>query len=48
MLVVGGTSGYQAETPVNFIFGKHLSIIGSTMAPPDDFRTVMRFALRGG
>ncbi len=47
MLVVGGTSGYQAETPVNFIFGKHLSIIGSTMAPPDDFRTVMRFVFEG-
>lgn len=47
MLVVGGTSGYQAETPVNFIFGKHLSIIGSTMAPPDEFRTVMRLIFEG-
>lgn len=47
MLVVGGTSGYTAETPVNYIFGKHLSIIGSTMAPPDDFRTVMGLIFEG-
>lgn len=47
MLVVGGTSGYQATAPVNYIFGKHLSIIGSTMAPPGDFRTVMRLVFEG-
>lgn len=47
MLVVGGTSGYDASVPVNFIFGKHLSIIGSTMAPPDDFRTVMGLIFEG-
>jgi NADPH:quinone reductase-like Zn-dependent oxidoreductase len=47
MLVVGGTAGYVAETPVNYIFGKHLSIIGSTMAPPDEFRTVMGLLFEG-
>lgn len=47
MLVVGGTSGYDASVPVNYIFGKHLSIIGSTMAPPDDFRTVMGLIFEG-
>lgn len=41
MLVVGGTSGYTAQAAVNYIFAKHLSIIGSTMAPPEDFRAVM-------
>lgn len=41
MLVVGGTSGYMAEVGVNFIFRRHLAVIGSTMAPRNDFRTVM-------
>ncbi len=47
MLVVGGTGGYTAETPVNYVFRKHLSILGSTMAPQDDFRTVMRLIFEG-
>lgn len=47
LLVVGGTGGYSAETPVNYIFRKHVSIIGSTMAPPADFRTVMQLIFDG-
>mgnify|MGYP005845622363 CR=1 FL=1 len=47
MLVVGGTGGYTAETPVNYVFRKHLSILGSTMAPQDDFRTVMGLIFEG-
>ena len=47
VLVVGGTSGYAAEIGVNYIFGKHLSIIGSTMAPLADFRTVMELVFEG-
>lgn len=47
MLVVGGTAGYMAETPVNYIFRKHVSIIGSTMAPPGDFRDVMALIFAG-
>lgn len=47
MLVVGGSAGYDAETPVNYIFGKQLSIIGSTMAPQRDFRTVMGLIFEG-
>lgn len=47
MLVVGGSAGYKAETPVNYIFGKQLSIIGSTMAPLRDFRTVMGLVFEG-
>lgn len=41
MLVVGGSSGYKAQAGVNYIFARHLSIIGSTMAPQADFHTVM-------
>jgi NADPH:quinone reductase-like Zn-dependent oxidoreductase len=41
LLTVGGTAGYDAVTPVNLMFGKHLSIIGSTMGTQADFETVM-------
>ncbi len=47
LLVVGGTSGYDARVGVGSIFGKHLSIIGSTMAPHRDFRTVMGLIFEG-
>jgi NADPH:quinone reductase-like Zn-dependent oxidoreductase len=41
LLTVGGTTGYDAVTPVNLMFGKHLSIIGSTMGTQADFAAVM-------
>ena len=41
LLTVGGTAGYEATTPVNLMFGKHLSIIGSTMGTQADFEAVM-------
>jgi NADPH:quinone reductase-like Zn-dependent oxidoreductase len=41
LLTVGGTSGYETMTPVNLLFAKHLSIIGSTMGTQADFETVM-------
>ena len=41
LLTVGGTTGYAATTPVNLIFGKHLSIIGSSMGSQSDFEAVM-------
>lgn len=41
LLIVGGTTGYEATVPVNLMFGKHLSIIGSTMGTHPDFETVM-------
>ena len=41
LLTVGGTTGYEAATPVNLMFGKHLSIIGSTMGTQADFEAVM-------
>ena len=48
MLVVGGTTGHKIDGPVvNYIFGKHISIIGSTMAPHDDFRAVMALVFAG-
>lgn len=47
LVTVGGTSGYQAETPVNLIFGRHLHIIGSTMGTQDDYLTVMPLIFQG-
>jgi NADPH:quinone reductase-like Zn-dependent oxidoreductase len=41
LLTVGGTAGYEAVTPVNLMFGKHLSVIGSTMGTQADFEAVM-------
>lgn len=47
LVTVGGTSGYAAETPVNLIFGRHLSIIGSTMGTQEDYLTVMPLVFQG-
>lgn len=47
LVTVGGTSGYEAVVPVNLIFMKHLSIIGSTMGTQDDYNTVMRQVFGG-
>ncbi|MCB0060646.1 MAG: zinc-binding dehydrogenase [Caldilineaceae bacterium] len=41
LVTVGGTTGYNAVVPVNLIFGKQLSIIGSTMGTQDDYQRVM-------
>jgi NADPH:quinone reductase-like Zn-dependent oxidoreductase len=41
LLTVGGTTGYEAVTSVNLMFGKHLSIIGSTMGTQTDFEAIM-------
>ncbi len=47
LLTVGGSSGYEAATPVNLLFGRHLSIIGSTMGTQEDYRTVMALVFAG-
>ena len=47
LVTVGGTSGYEATVPVNLIFMRHLSIIGSTMGTQDDYITVMKQVFSG-
>ena len=47
LLTVGGSSGYDAATPVNLLFGRHLSIIGSTMGAQEDYLTVMSLVFGG-
>jgi NADPH:quinone reductase-like Zn-dependent oxidoreductase len=47
ILIVGNTSGPIAEVDLRYLFRKHISIIGSTMAPHSDFVTVMNLVFEG-
>jgi len=47
IVIVGNTSGPKAEIDVRFIFGKQISLIGSTMGTHQDFRDVMRLVWAG-
>ena len=47
ILIVGNTSGPISQLDVRFIFSKHLSILGSTMAPHTDFVSVMEQVFAG-
>ena len=46
ILTVGNTGGAKFEIDNRYIFGKHLSIIGSTMGTQNDFKTVMDLVFR--
>jgi NADPH:quinone reductase-like Zn-dependent oxidoreductase len=47
ILTVGNTGGPKFEIDNRFIFGKHLSIIGSSMGTRADFSAVMDLIFRG-
>jgi NADPH:quinone reductase-like Zn-dependent oxidoreductase len=47
VLTVGNTGGPKFEIDNRFIFGKHLSIIGSTMGTHADFASVMSLIFEG-
>jgi NADPH:quinone reductase-like Zn-dependent oxidoreductase len=47
ILTVGNTGGPKFEIDNRFIFGKHLSIVGSTMSNRQDFATVMELVFAG-
>lgn len=47
LLTVGNTSGPALEIDNRFIFGKHLSILGSTMGTSEDFYQVMQLLFQG-
>ncbi len=40
IVIVGNTSGPQAQIDIRYIFGKQLSLIGSTMGTHKDFRKI--------
>jgi NADPH:quinone reductase-like Zn-dependent oxidoreductase len=47
ILVVGGTSGYGFELPLNLLFAKQIAIIGSTMGTHKDYVEVMNWVFSG-
>lgn len=47
ILTVGNTAGPRFEFDNRYVFGKHLSIIGSTMGPIPDFEKVMGLVFSG-
>lgn len=47
ILTVGNTGGAKFEIDNRLIFGKHLSILGSTMGAMQDFRMVMNLIFTG-
>ena len=47
LVTVGNTSGPKTELDIRYIFGKQISIIGSTMGSPQDFLEVMDLVWRG-
>ena len=47
ILTVGNTAGPIFEIDNRYVFGKHISLIGSTMGTLNDFATVMRLVFEG-
>jgi NADPH:quinone reductase-like Zn-dependent oxidoreductase len=47
IVIVGNTSGPKAEIDIRFIFGKQISLIGSTMGSHQDFRVVTELLWKG-
>ena len=47
IVIVGNTSGPQAEIDIRFIFGKQISLIGSTMGSHQDFKDVINLLWAG-
>lgn len=47
IVIVGNTSGPQTEIDIRFIFGKQISLIGSTMGSHQDFRDILELIKTG-
>lgn len=47
ILVVGNTSGPKFELDIRYLFAKHISIIGSSMGPHQDYVRVMNLIFDG-
>ena len=47
LLTVGNSSGPELKVDNRYIFGKHLSILGSTMGPWQDYSHVMNLVFEG-
>ena len=47
IVIIGNTSGPHAEIDIRYIFGKQISLIGSTMGSLQDFKVVTRLLWEG-
>lgn len=47
IVIIGNTSGPHAEIDIRYIFGKQISLIGSTMGTHQDFRDVLSLIWAG-
>ncbi|HKJ01818.1 MAG TPA: zinc-binding dehydrogenase [Longimicrobiales bacterium] len=47
LVTYGATTGARGSTEIRVVFWKQLSILGSTMGTPAEFREVMRLVFRG-
>ena len=47
IVIVGNTSGPRAEIDIRYIFGKQISLIGSTMGSHQDFHDVLKLLWSG-
>jgi NADPH:quinone reductase-like Zn-dependent oxidoreductase len=47
IVIVGNTSGPKVEIDIRFIFGKQISLIGSTMGSHQDFRDILALIAAG-
>ncbi len=47
LVTSGATTGSHGETEIRLVFWKQLSILGSTMGSPAEFRQVMRLVFQG-
>lgn len=47
IVIVGNTSGPKTEIDIRYIFGKQISLVGSSMGSPQDFRDIMSLVWSG-
>ncbi len=47
IVIVGNTSGPQAKIDIRYIFGKQISLIGSTMGSHQDFQDILKLLWTG-
>ena len=47
LVTYGATTGARGETEIRLVFWKQLSILGSTMGNPREYRTVMDLVFQG-
>ena len=47
LVTYGATTGSKGETEIGLVFWKQLSILGTTMGSPAEFRTAMRLVFEG-